>query len=170
MNLPPVLLILLIFPCRLYSQISISKKVDPRNKVGAILFDPEVDDPSFTVCDEGNILEHYEANPIFGEGLKSIRRYFSQYRLDLIAKDLEDGLLSIRFIVNCDGFTNRYRVSAINLNYQTQSVPKENEIKLKTWVKNMGQWRAGQYQGLNYDAYKFINFKIRDEQVVEIFY
>lgn len=169
MNLPPLLLILLIFPCRLVSQISISKKTDPRNKVGAIEFDPEVDDLSFTVCDEANVLEYYEAQPVFGEGLKSIRKYFNQYRLNILAKGLKDGVLNVRFVINCEGYTNRYRVSAVDMDYNPQPVPRANELKLRTWVKNMGQWKAGQFKGLSYDCYKFISFKIRSEQVTEIF-
>ena len=166
--LPPLALILLIWPIGLMSQNTIPYKINSKKKVGAIQFDPKMDDPSFDICDEMNIMEYYQVNPKFKEGTKSIRQYFDQVGLDSLCHGLGDGYITIRFVINCEGQTNRYRVFAVDRDYNPQLVPNENREQLKTWVKNMGNWTAGQYEGIEYDSYKFITFKIEKNSIIEI--
>lgn len=166
--LPPFLLILLVGPFGLTAQNTVPFKFNSKKKVGAILFDPAVDDPSFSLCDELNIMEYYQVNPKYKEGLKSIRQYFDQVDLDSLSYGLKDGYITIRFVINCEGNTDRYRVFAVDKNYQPQQVPFVNRDKLKEWLRKMGSWTAGQYEGIAYDCYKFLTFKIEENSITDI--
>ena len=166
--LVPLVLILIVRPLGLMSQNTIPAKINTKKKVGAIVFNPELDDPSFPLCDENNIMEYYQVKPRYKEGLKSIRQYFSQVGLDSLALGLKDGFITVRFVVNCEGQTDRYRVYAVDENYQTQLVPFENQDRLKRWLRKMGGWTAGQYEGIEYDSYKFLTFKIKNNKKTEI--
>ena len=166
--LSPLTLILLAGPLCLAGQNTTPSKINAKQKVGAITFNPELDDPSFLVCDELNIMEYYQVNPQYKEGLKSIRGYFNQVSLDSITRGLNDGYLTIRFVINCEGQTDRYRIFAVDRDYQPQPVPKLNQSKLKEWVQKMGDWTAGQYEGIEYDSYKFITFKIEKNSITDI--
>jgi hypothetical protein len=153
---------------QILAQNTAPRPVNGKKKVGWIQFDAKRDNRDFKLCDENNIQEYYQVGTRYGEGLKSVRRFFQQYAADAFSKKQSDGYLTIRFVVNCNGETDRYRVWATDLEMKPQQVPPENEQKLTDALRKMGNWQPGERDGKIYDTYAFLTFKILNGKITDI--
>ena len=156
-----------VYDC--FAQNTTPHKFYSKEKVGAIAFDKKQDDDQFLICDEYNIMEYYQVNPKYGEGVKSIRLYFDSH-LERIHNliHFKNGIVTIRFIINCKGKTDRFRVVAVNGEYKPLDVSEVLKLKLKQIVKQMGDWQPGYYSGEYFDAYYTLSLKVKNGQVVNI--
>lgn len=110
-------------------------------KIGWIPFDKSLDNSNFKVCDELNIEEYYQVNPSYGEGMPSIRKYISSHQKELEELCEKDGYVISRFVINCQGQTDRYRTKFMSLNYTDEnSVNAELQKKIIQLTRNMGNW------------------------------
>lgn len=151
------------------SQNTIPKTINTKEKIGYIKFDPKIDNVNFFLCDEYNIMEYYQVNPVYNEGLKSINEYFIphiNYANNLCE---EDGYLTVRFVINCKGKTDRYRATFVNTEYLKSSKNKELKKYIVNKIKKMSDWTSGNYEGKDFDSYYHINFKISDCKISEIY-
>ena len=99
-------LTLLLFPI-LFSCPQL-KKIKPTSNVGDIEFDEKLDDKNFKLCNTSQ-LQYFNLNELQYEGEKlAIIENFEQLNLETDAKS--NGYITIRFIINCEGKTNRFRV------------------------------------------------------------
>ena len=151
-----------------YSQNTVPRKINTKEKIGWIKFDSNTDNPDFYLCDENNIMEYYQVNPIYKEGFKSIYDYFDKNLNPFLFVKGLNGYITIKFVINCKGNTDRYRIFSINNEYLTVQFPKEITDTLLNLTSKMDAWTEGQYQGEKYDCYKHLTFKIRDGQLVDI--
>lgn len=161
-------ILLLLGSGGLLAQNQTPRPVNGKKKVGWIRFDSKRDNQAFKCCDENNIQEYYQTGTHYEEGIKSIRRFFQQYPTDAFSKNLLDGYLTIRFVVNCKGETDRYRVWATDREFKPQQVQPENEQKLLEALRKMGNWQPGERDGKFYDAYAFLTFKILNGKMTDI--
>lgn len=94
--------------------------------VGDTVFDSELDDPSFVVCDPDNIFQYYN----FGKGLQykgeksAIIEHFKRASTMKYLEG-ETGFVTIRFVVNCNGKTGWFRVQQMNYGYQERKFKKK---------------------------------------------
>src|SRR5689334_13211024 len=116
-----ILLLMLIISFKAFSQNTVPQHLHVKEKIGWIPFDKKIDHASFRVCDEWNIEEYYQVNPSYGEGMLDIRKYLSPYQGLLEANCESDGYVIIRFVINCQGQTNRYRTTFLTLNYTEEN-------------------------------------------------
>ena len=140
--------------------------------VGDIPFDAEVDDNNFVICDKNNIKQHYVRNssdtpPSYkGEkrGMEKVimSKYISQ------KAETQSGYLTIRFIVNCQGETGRFRIEEMDLSYQPIHFENSISKQLLEIVKNLNEWIPRQSQDKIYDFYQYLTFKIQDGQITKI--
>jgi len=136
--------------------------------VGDISFDAALDDPSFKVCNK-EVFQYYN----FGKGLQykgekiAIDKYFKENFEHKIQKS-ETGLLTIRFIVNCEGKTGLFRVEGMDTNYQPKKFNQGLESKILQLTKQMDGWIAGEFKGQKMDYYQYLTFKLEDGQLIEI--
>src|ERR1041385_7696387 len=96
----------------------------PEN-VGDISVDANLDDPNFKVCDENRIHQYYnfgKALQYKGEKVKIIEHFKVFKRSN---SDNDTGLVTIRFVVNCNGETGRFRVQGMSNDYTEKSFSKE---------------------------------------------
>lgn len=147
------------------------KKVKPDYplQVGDINPDPKLDNPNFKPCDETRVLQYYNFAKGFqyqGEKPK-INEHFKS-GLKTKGRKNESGFLTIRFIVNCEGKTGRFRVQEMDENYNPKRFNNELTDQLLTLTKNMDGWIIGEYEGKAYDYYQYLTFKIEDGQLIEI--
>lgn len=162
------------FICILFTYISngqntTPKKFNSKEKVGAIAFDGNRDNPEFYLCDEKNIMEYYQVNPKYGEGLKSIRLYFEPFLNELNQFiHVQSGLITIRFIINCKGDTDRFRVVGVDENYKSITLTTELKQYVIDTVKKMDKWQPGFYSNQYFDAYYTLSLKIRNGQIVDM--
>lgn len=89
----------------------------PQRNVGDIPFDKNADDPEFKICTAGPIKQYYirgstDTPPGYkGEKRELEREILRDYDFPETAS--EDGYLTIRFIVNCEGKTGRNRTGEV---------------------------------------------------------
>ncbi len=155
---------------RVKSQNTIPHQYNSFEKIGAIPFDPELDDPGFQICDELNIQEYYQVGPKYKEGLKSIKEYLLPQLEHLNGSWPERGLIVIRFVVNCNGIVGRSRITMFDEQYNlVENDYAFNEV-LRTAIHKMQGWEPGKYQGKNYDSYQLIKLRIEQHEIRDIFF
>lgn len=145
------------------------KKVNYPLQVGDIDFNLKIDDPGFTLCDEDRVFQYYN----FGMGLlyKGEKiKIIEHFRDGLKIKDQKDesGFLTIRFIVNCEGKTGRYRVQGMNNDYKEKAFNEDLTSQLLSLTKQLDGWMIGEYEGKRYDYYQYLTFKIESGKLMEI--
>lgn len=82
----------------------------------------------------------------------------------------ENGLVRIRFIVNCQGETGQFETLELDENYQLKTFHPEIPGQLLRICQSLQGWLPGKDdQGQPIDTYYFITFRIRNGEVVDIF-
>lgn len=143
------------------------KSVYP-NHVGDIAFDEKTDDPNFKICLSGRIPQYYE----FGKSLQykgekpAIDKHFEILKQN--ESTAESGYITIRFIVNCEGKTGRYRIEEMNNDYQPMSFDKKLVEKILTLTRELDGWHVGGDQAHPVDYYQYLTFKIEGGKLIEI--
>jgi hypothetical protein len=137
--------------------------------VGDIQYDPAVDDPGFKVCNVEQVLQYYQ----FGKGMQfrgekgSIIKYFnSKFKGEEIKG--ESGYITIRFVVNCEGNTGRFRMQEMDVDYQPKQFTKSISSRLLELTRDLHGWTIGTYDNVSYDYYQYLTFKIEDGIIKEI--
>lgn len=88
------------------------------------------------------------------------------------AEDYADisGLLQLEFIVNCKGQAGRFSLKQFNLDFELAEFPLALQDKIMAFGKSLQEWNAGKNDhGVIIDTYRFLNFKFKDGELVEIF-
>jgi hypothetical protein len=131
--------------------------------VGDIPFDAAIDNPAFELIDEDNILPYNTICGFYIEGERyAVLNYFREnVRLDTIKG--ATGYITIRFIVNHKGQTDRFRVYEMDNNYKTCYFPSGIKDSLLTATKRLDGWIT-----LDKDYYQYILFKMKDGQIETI--
>lgn len=165
------LLLIILINLSSFSQNTVPQHLNVKEKIGYIPFDISIDNSDFKVCDELNIEEYYQVNPIYGEGMPSIKKYISSYQKELEALCKNDGYVIVRFVINCQGQTDRYRTRFMLLNYtEANTINADLQKKIIQLLRNMGNWTPGKYDGKNYDCYQHIKFLFKNSQLVDVLF
>lgn len=166
-----LLLILITIRLTTFSQNTVPQHLNVTEKIGWIPFDKSIDNPNFKVCDELNIEEYYQVNPSYGEGIPSIRKYVSTHQKLLESLCEKDGYVIVRFVINCQGQTDRYRSKFMTLNYTNENaVNSELQKKIIQLIRNMGDWTPGKYDGKTYDCYQHLKILFKNSQLVDVLF
>lgn len=163
--------IILIFTLSLYSCTN-EKKSDHEHEylrqVGDISFDSKLDDPEFIPCHEDLTLVHYNfSNPDLYEGEKpAIIHPFKK----IILPKIEDsnGYITIRFMVNCEGKTGRFRVEQLDFDYKEKKFNSDLVDSILLTTMSLDGWIPAKYDERIFDYYKYLTFKIIDNQITDI--
>ncbi len=148
---------------------------ESRNKVGDIEYIYGVDNPDFKLLDENKILPYNTQCGMLIEGEKyQVLEYFHK-NTDFKFTEGLDGYVTIRFIVNYEGKTDRFRVYEMDNNYKSCYFPREITDRLLLLTKELRGWKTQVNRGLEQakeeikndkkslcDYYQYILFKIKD--------
>ena len=137
--------------------------------VGDIEHDPQLDADTFKVCKEYRALQYFafgENLPYKGEKHESEKIFFEKYNSDNMPD--ESGLIRIRFIVNCEGNAGRFRLIAMNENYEEKTFAPSITDQLMKITKSLTGWRAMTDKGSPRDYYAYLIFKIKNGELIEI--
>jgi hypothetical protein len=136
--------------------------------VGDSAFDKELDDPSFKVCSEGFTRQYYSFGTDVYEGEKPVIVDF--FRQNYRGEGFGDqtGYVIIRFIVNCQGRTGRFRVQEMDLNYQPIKLNSKLIDQLLRLTKELDGWKPAQEEGKSYDYYYYLSFQLVNGQIKAI--
>jgi len=163
-----IVLILLLLPVFGYSQ-DVSASTSYPNTVGDIEFDSKSDNKDFVVCGERlRISMQYFGDGWEYEGEKiAIEREFKKKYIPDI-KSKETGLIRIRFIINCEGKTDRFRVLGMNEDYSEKTFSPTVTNQLLQITKDLKGWKIKKYDDKAFSYYQYLIFKIANGQIVEI--
>jgi len=160
-----IILLFLFFSCKNTS----NKQSTYLENVGIILKDESVDDPNFQPCHEDYSLFYYQVenrDHLYKGEKPAIVKAFDD--IDLPVMDQNDGYVTIRFLVNCKAETGRFRVEQVDFDYKDKKFEGELVAQLLEKTKQLDGWLPATREGYKCDFYKYLTFKIIDNQIVDI--
>lgn len=141
--------------------------------VGDIAFDPKTDNPDFKVCHR-HIYQYYNFEKgNFSLDKKIIRQHFES-KFKPIANSLDErGYITIRFVVNCEGETDRFRIFQIDTEMKDTEFSEDLMNQLLALTKELKGWKAGEFNAIRdrkgkFDFYQYLTFKIRNGDLIDI--
>lgn len=138
--------------------------------VGDIEHDENIDHPNFKVCHgDDNILQYFNLGkgPNYKGGKPSIVNTFkSKYKFSQDSS--QNGFIRIRFIVNCEGKSGRFRLLQSNYNYEPFEFDKKITSQLLDITKSIEDWKIFYRKDTPVDYYLYLIFKIKNGQLTEI--
>lgn len=139
--------------------------------VGDISFSKNLDGKDFKLCiSEDYIIQNSSiGTPLDIEGDKSglINIFKTQYDSSVAKK--ESGLIRIRFIVNCNGETGRFRLLSGGLDFKEKPIDKSITDQLMRITKSLTGWKQKiDVQNQARDYYQYLIFKIVEGEIVSI--
>lgn len=137
--------------------------------VGDIAFDKKMDDANFRVCNENKALQYYNLPngfPFEGEKVRLIEIFEGAFRNKRFEN--KSGYITIRFIVNCEGSTGRFRIQEMDSKYQPTTFDKNLVNQLLQTTRSLRGWQTANNGIENVDYYQYLTFKIAKGELTEI--
>jgi len=159
---------LFFMPLFVFSQDKVSTSLYPAY-IGNIEFNKEIDKENFKLCFEKHIYQYFNDShglEYRGEKAALEREFLKEYKSEVIKN--ETGSIRINFVVNCNGETDRFRLIAMDENYNEKQFEKSITEQLLTITKRLKGWKGKQMRGNNVDYYQYLIFKIENGQLKEI--
>lgn len=151
-----------------HAQEEIKDTLNYPDHVGDSAFDKALDDPSFKVCSEEFVPQYYSlGTPVF-EGEKPALVNFFRQNYKGEKYNNQTGYVTIRFIVNCEGKTGRFRVQEMDMNYQPVEFNTELIGQLLRLTKELDGWIPAQEERKVYDYYYYLTFQLVNGQIKAI--
>ncbi len=159
-----LLLFILLISLNGFAQIS-----NYPERTGDIAFDERLDKKGFSLCYEKYVFQYFnnsEGLAYEGEKRAILQAFSEKYKPESTSK--ESGFVRIRFIVNCKGETDRFRILASDENLQEKVFDKKITDQLLQISKELKGWKPKKFNELFYDYYQYLIFKIENGQIKEI--
>lgn len=147
-----------------------SKEDKPLRWLDDIPYDRKYDKPDFVLCNESQVYQYFNLGyGIHYEGGKpAIINFFMNNYDDSIVKK-ESGLIRVRFIVNCKGETDRFRMIQSDLAYNKKLFDRKITDQILAITKSMDKWgQKYKDDGTSVDYWQFLVFKIVDGEIKKI--
>lgn len=138
--------------------------------VGDIPENPSLDDPEFQPCHGDQFIRQYfhmNQGALQYTGEKPVIVQFFQEHYQPVSTN-ESGFIRIRFIVNCEGKTGRFRLIGSDQNYQEFTFDPRITDQLLSLTQKMDGWRILPDPENPRDYYQYLIFKIDQGQIKEI--
>lgn len=136
--------------------------IDPENTI-----DTQED---FNICGhERFIADYYNSTPdgAYIHGKRAL--------LDTVFNNLDEakmmeqnGMLTFRFVVNCEGKAGRFTVDGYDFMYQPIKFEKETIDHLYEMLRKLKEWRPVVIEEETRDAYFYITYKIENGKITDI--
>jgi hypothetical protein len=137
--------------------------------IGNIAFDEKKDKKDFSLCDEQHIFQYFNDSKGFqykGEKFVIEEEFQKQYNSENVKK--ESGWIRIRFVVNCNGESDRFRILTANYDYEPTEIDKNITSQLLNITKSLNGWIPKAISGKKIDYYQYLIFRIKDGKIDEI--
>ncbi len=169
MQIPCLLLLFLALfsACTPSKNVSVPGSNYPNN-IGDIKPDSSLDDSTFRACRESNIPQYYSINSGFEGEKPAIKRYFDQNFKKNRSWAKENGYITVRFVVNCNGQTGRFRMLEMSPEYQPKKFSPTLSDQLLQLTKQMSGWLPGRSENIPYDYYQYLTFTITKGEITQI--
>lgn len=137
--------------------------------VGDIEHDDTLDAKNFTLCNgDQKVLQYFNMS----QGMKfdgekiAIERYFYHHYKPVNVG--QSGWIRIRFIVNCQGQTGRFRMMQADENYKERAFNIRISDQLMEQTKSLKGWQIQSEDGKSVDYYQYLIFKINNGNIEKI--
>lgn len=154
-----------IFSIFLFSCIS---KEGKKQSVDSITFDVTKDNPDFQLCNDYTYQYFNDSKGLLYKGDKPAidKAFLENYNEDIVAQ--ESGLVRIRFVVNCKGEADRYRLLGMDNNYNQKTFNRNITDQLLSITKGLKGWGVKKIRGKNIDYYQYLIFVLKDGKITKI--
>nr|WP_297788779.1 hypothetical protein [uncultured Allomuricauda sp.] len=137
------------------------------HNVGDISYDSAIDSPEFKVCGKYRALQYYQSGTYYQGGKKAIKQQlWSKVSADGLPPN---GLLTVRFMVNCHGETGLFRAKMTDPDVKRMEVPQEITKQFGDLISELKGWVPRKIQGEPLDSYIQIVFKVENGKITDIF-
>ncbi|MBW8241425.1 hypothetical protein K1F50_01345 [Muricauda oceani] len=137
------------------------------SEVGEIHYDSSLDSEEFSPCGDYKIYQYHDIDTHYQGGEKAIgKAILSKIDADGLPKN---GLLTVRFVVNCKGDTGYFRTKMVDSNIREVEVPRNVSKKLYDLISGLKGWVPGKIQDEPMDSYAQVVFKLENGKVTDIF-
>jgi hypothetical protein len=168
MNKVPVLV---AFACLSVMMSCQSETKDSREKypkhLGEIPFDRELDDPNFKLCDSAILVQSRLALSYVG-GFSRLAEICKTNYAKAAKKEDYTGIILVRFIVNCENETGRFRFQTLDEAFLHQECPEALVNRVKKCVQALEEWVFLIAENKGKDHSHYLNFKIIDGEIKSI--
>ncbi len=163
-----ILLGTIFWSCQIEKKVS--EKKEYLRWVGDIEHNHQMDQSDFKVCNgDNNIVQYFnlgEGPAYSGEKSAIINTFKSKYQP--IENKNQNGLIRIRFIINCEGKAGRFRIIQSDYNYRETEFDQQIVSQLQNITKEIENWIIFYRNKVPVDYYMYLIFKIKDGQLTEI--
>ncbi len=144
------------------SSTTISLKKTKRqypHDLGDIAHDPSLDKDLFVLCDSTRTIQG-RSNLLYPGGVEAIEKIcLSQFEYNPTFEGYT-GYVTIRFMINCENETGRFRAHTLNLDFSPNECPDELKDQLLAITRNLKGWEKSTSFPPTTEYSKYINFKI----------
>lgn len=156
---------LLIISFSSFVIISMILYLSVTNEVGDISINTDSDNPNFRI--KGHVYQYYQSGAKYEGERAAIRNYLLPK--NIFFKSLKNGWVTARFIVNHQGYTDRFRFFCINTDYNEVFLSHNEEDYLLKTLRSLKKWKIGKVDNEEVDSYYQITLKIENGKIINIF-
>jgi hypothetical protein len=165
--MPRLFLLIFLLPLA-HAQAQPVPHTKPPANVGDIAFDPALDDTSFHLHDSIRVFQYYNSAAYWLDHKDSVTRFIhSRYHPPADPAN-QDGWLTIRFIINTEGRTGRFRLLEMDSAYQPNHFDTRISAALLAAIRDWPGWTPAHYKGMRFDTYQYITFRLRQGRITTI--
>ncbi len=165
-----ILLLLCSFGCSSENKVALIAKVElpSRNHdLSYTPYDAKFDNPNYIICDSTGISSGRNRLQYIG-GTNKLRKDITTKYVYRQEYETFTGYIVIRFLVNCEGQSGRYRVQSLNLDFSPSNAPSDLLNHTTEIVKSLDNWTKSAVNGPKKEYSKFINLKITNGKIQHV--
>ena len=132
-------------------------------------YDPLLDDEGFQICDEDRIRRTYmfSDDVSYEAEIRRLTKYYSS-GFKTAAEEVFSGYVSITFIVNCQGKSDRFRSLTTTTEFKRSMMASIVEDQLVQLTKDHDKWEILYSDGEAIDYYQNLIFIIENGTIKDI--
>jgi hypothetical protein len=147
---------------------------NPKDKVnvGDIQTNVSLDGNDFKPCNEYNIKQYYvrasqdDKGSYRGEKVQMVNEFKKEFNYKIPKHT--NGYITIRFIINCEGKTGRFRTEEMDFEYKKTSFDSSLSNNLIKAIQSLKGWIPRSNSGKKFDTYQYLTFKIEKGTITHI--
>jgi hypothetical protein len=136
--------------------------IDPKASLG--------EDSGFKLCGpEKDIADYYNGDPDAGYllGKKEMMRSVEE-QLDANQLQGQNGMLTFRFVISCEGKAGRFITEEFDFDYQRTAFSTKSKEHLLEILLSLKTWQPTVIRGEKRDSYAYKTFKILNGEIIDI--
>lgn len=137
-------------------------------QVGDITFNARLDRRDFVLCDSAHLYQYYQVSSAFPGGHQVRRAYFQQHYQMGAPHSAATGYVVIRFVLNCRGETDRFRVSTLGPDFTAATFPPAVVAQLLRLTRELRTWHPAYREGTAVDTYLYLNFIFQNGYLLDV--